>query len=186
MQAPTLHRFNADEYHRMAELGFLAPDARVELIEGQIHDMSPIGPNHGAVVMQLTEIFSEYGKKRWIVSVQNSVRLDMHSEPEPDLVLLKRAPDYYRSHLPAADDVLLLIEVADSSLDFDRRKKLPIYARAGIPEVWIVDLQESAIEVYREPHFTGYEQKIIYRPRDKVSPAAFPDVKVNVGELLKR
>ena len=170
----------------MAELGFLAPEARVELIEGQIHDMSPIGPNHGAVVKQLNEIFSEQRKKRWIVSVQDSVRLDNQSEPQPDLVLLKRAPDYYRSRLPEADDVLLLIEVADSSLDFDRRKKLPVYARAGIPEVWIVDLQESAIEVYHEPHFTGYERKAVYRPGDKVSPAAFPDVKVDVGGLLKR
>jgi Uma2 family endonuclease len=186
MQAPTLHRFTADEYHRMAELGFLAPDARVELIEGQIHDMSPIGPNHSAVVMQLTEIFSEHRKKRWIVSVQNSVRLDLHSEPEPDLVLLKRAQDFYRSHLPAPDDVLLLVEVADSSLDFDRRKKLPIYARAGISEVWIVDLQDSVIEVYREPHFTGYEQKKVCRAGEKASPAAFPDVQVDVSELLKR
>ena len=169
----------------MAELGFLAPDARVELIEGQIHDMSPIGPNHGAVVMQLNEIFSEHRKKRWIVSVQTSVRLDIHSEPEPDIALLKRAPDFYRSRLPEADDVLLLVEVADSSLDFDRRKKLPVYARAGIPEVWIVDFQESAIEVYREPHFKGYEQKAIYRAGDKASPAAFPDVKVDVRELLK-
>lgn len=184
MQAPTLHRFTADEYHRMAELGFLAPDARVELIEGQIHDMSPIGPNHGAVVMQLNEILSDQRKKRWIVSVQHSVRLDNHSELEPDVVLLKRAPDFYRSRLPETDDVLLLIEVADSSLNFDRRKKLPVYARAGIPEVWIVDLQESAIEVYREPHFTGYEQKTICREGDKASPTAFPDVKVDVGELL--
>lgn len=170
----------------MGELGFLAPDARVELIEGQIHDMSPIGPLHSGVTNRLNRFFNLQAKGRWIVSTQNPVGLDNFSEPQPDLLLLKPAPDDFISHHPTPDDVLLLIEVADSSLDFDRRKKLPVYGRTGIPEVWIVDLQKSTIEVYREPHFTGYEQKTICREGDKASPAAFPDVKVDVGELLKR
>jgi hypothetical protein len=134
----------------------------------------------------LNEIFSDQRKGRWIVSVQDTIRLDKQTEPEPDVVLLKRAPDHYVSHQPAPDDVLLLIEVADSSLDFDRRKKLPVYARAGIPEVWIVDLQDCTIEVYRESYFTGYEKIAVFRSGDKVSPAAFPDVKVDVAELLRR
>jgi Uma2 family endonuclease len=180
------HRFTTEDYHRLAEVGILAPDARVELIEGEIHDMSPIGPFHGGVVKRLLEIFSDQRKGRWIVSVQDAIRLDKHTEPEPDVVLLKRAPDHYVSHHPVPDDVLLLIEVADSSLDFDRGKKLPVYARAGIPEVWIVDLQESAIEVYREPHFTGFEKTAVFRSGDKVSPAAFPDIKIDVAELLRR
>lgn len=120
------------------------------------------------------------------MSVRNPVHVDNHTEPRPDLTLLKFRPDYYVSQHPTPDDVLLLIEVADSSLDFDRRKKLPVYARAGTPEVWIVDLHESAIEVYREPHFTGYEQQAICRAGDKASPASFSDIKVDVGELLRR
>jgi Uma2 family endonuclease len=108
------------------------------------------------------------------------------SEPEPDLVLLKPAPDDYVSHHPTPDDVFLLIEVADSSLEFDRNKKLPVYARAGIPELWIVNLQESTIEVYLEPHFTGYEKKSVLRAGDKASPMAFPDVAVDVAELLRK
>lgn len=180
------HRFTSEDYHRLAQVGILAPDARVELIEGEIHDRSPMGPFHGGVVNRLNELFSERRKNRWIVSVQNAIRLDNHSEPEPDLMLLKRAPDHYVSHHPAPDDVLLLIEVADSSLDFDRSRKLPAYARASIPEVWIVDLHESAIEVYREPHFTDYDKTAVFRPGDQLSPSAFPDTKLDVAELLRR
>jgi Uma2 family endonuclease len=186
MNPPALHRFTAEEYHRLAEVGILAPDARVELIEGEIHDMSPIGPLHGGVTRRLNRIFSLRAKGRWTVSVQDAVRLDSHSEPEPDLVLLKPAPDDYATHHPAPDDVLLLIEVADSSLDFDRSKKIPVYARAGILEVWIINLQETTIEVHRDPHFTSYGSKTILRAGDKAYPAAFPDVAVGVAELLRK
>ena len=186
MKAPALHRFSAEDYHRLAELGILAPDARVELIEGAIHDMSPIGPLHSGITNRLTRLFTLRAKGRWLVSSQNPVGLDNHSEPQPDVVLLKPAPDDYTAHHPAPDDVLLLIEVADSSLEFDRGKKLAVYARAGISEVWIVNLQESTIEVYREPHFTGYEKKTVFSAGQKASPAAFPDVDVDVAELFRR
>jgi Uma2 family endonuclease len=186
VKAPALHRFSAEDYHRLAELGILAPDARVELIEGAIHDMSPIGPPHSGITIRLNRLFSLRSKGRWIVSVQSAVRLDSHSEPQPDVVLLKPAPDDYTSHHPAPDDVLLLIEVADSSLEFDRSKKLAVYARAGISEVWIVNLQDSTIEVYREPHFTGYEKRTVLSAGQKAAPAAFPDVDVDVAELLRK
>ncbi|HEY2081757.1 MAG TPA: Uma2 family endonuclease, partial [Verrucomicrobiae bacterium] len=186
MKAPALHRFTAEDYHRMADLGFLKPDARVELIEGAIHDMSPIGPLHSGIVNRLIRLFNLRVKGRWIVSAQNPVGLDKYSEPQPDLVLLKPAPDDYVSHHPAPDDVFLLIEIADSSLEFDRNKKLPVYARAGIPELWIVNLQESTIEIYREPHFTGYEKKRVLRAGDKASPMAFSDMVIDVAELLRR
>lgn len=186
MNTPAPHRFSAEDYHRLAEIGILAPDARVELLEGAIHDMSPIGPLHGGVTKRLNRLFSLRAKGRWIVSVQDALGLDKYSEPEPDLMLLKPAPDDYMRHHPAPDDVLLLIEVAESSLEFDRSRKLPIYARAAVPEVWIVNLQESAIEVYREPHFAGYEKKVILRAGQQASPSAFPDVTVDVAELLKR
>jgi Uma2 family endonuclease len=186
MKTPALHRFSAEDYHRLAEVGILAPDARVELIEGEIHDMSPIGPFHSGVTIRLNRFFSLCAKGRWTVCVQDAVRLDNFSEPQPDLILLKPAPDDYASHHPAPDDVLLLIEVADSSVEFDQRKKLPVYARAGIVEVWIVNLQESAIEVYREPHFTGYEKKTVLRAGDKAAPAAFPRDALDVTELLRK
>jgi Uma2 family endonuclease len=186
MKAPALHHFSVEDYYRMAEAGILPPDARVELIEGAIHDMSPIGPLHSGVTGRLNRLFILRARGRWLVSTQSPVGLDQHSEPEPDIVLVKPAPDEYVSHHPVPDDVLLLIEVADSSLDFDRNKKIPIYARAGIPEVWIVNLQESVIEVHRDPHFANYGQKTVARLGDKISPAAFSDTVVDVAELLRR
>jgi len=186
MLAPTKHRFNVKEYYRMAETGVLRPDARVELLNGEIIDMSPIGPFHGGVTNYLIEIFTAASKGRWMTSVQNPVRLDDHSEPQPDLVLLKSSPDFYRRQHPQPADVYLLIEVSDSSLATDREAKLPAYGRAGIAEVWIVNLIDQAVEVYREPHFTGYGAKTILRAGDQAAPQAFPDVTVDVAELLKR
>ena len=170
----------------MAETGVLRPDARVELLNGEIIDMSPIGPFHGGVTNYLIEIFTAASKGRWMTSVQNPVRLDDHSEPQPDLVLLKSSPDFYRRQHPQPADVYLLIEVSDSSLASDREAKLPAYGRAGIAEVWIVNLIDQAVEVYREPHFTGYGAKTILRAGDQAAPQAFPDVTVDVAELLKR
>ena len=156
MLAPTKHRFSVKEYYRMAETGVLRPDARVELLNGEITDMSPIGPFHGGVVNRLIRSFTRSSGERWLVSPQNPVRLDDYSEPEPDLMLLKPIPDDYISRHPQPEDVYLLIEVSDASLITDREEKLPIYGRAGIVEVWIVNLVDLTVEVYREPHFTGY------------------------------
>jgi len=170
----------------MAETGVLRPDARVELLEGKIIDMSPIGPFHGGLVKRLSRLFNLKAKGRWIVSTQDPVRLDDRSEPQPDLMLLKPAPDDYISRHPQAGDVFLLIEVSDTSLDYDRGEKLPAYGRAGIPEVWIVNLNEETIEIHREPHFTGYSSKTVLRAGDEAEPRAFPDAAINIAELLKR
>jgi Uma2 family endonuclease len=186
MLVQATHRFNVQEYYRMAETGVLHPDARVELLDGRIIDMSPIGPFHGGVVARLTRLFNKLSKNRWLVWPQNPVRLDDHSEPEPDVVLLKPSRDDYTSRHPQADDVYLLIEVSDTTLDFDREEKLPAYGRAGIGEVWIVNLTEQAVEIHREPHFTGYGAKTILRAGDQAKPQAFPDAVVDVAELLKR
>src|ERR1041385_7926742 len=186
MQVQAKHRFNVEEYYRMAETGVLKPDARVELLDGEIIDMSPIGPFHGGVTNYLNEMFTAASKRRWVTAVQNPVSLDDHSEPQPDLVLLKPSPDFYRRQHPQPADVHLLIEVSDSSLTTDRQAKLPAYGRAGIVEVWIVNLIDQTVEVYREPHFTGYGSKTILRAGDQAAPQAFPDVKVDVAELLKR
>jgi Uma2 family endonuclease len=186
MSVQTKHRFNVEEYYRMAETGVLKPDARVELLKGEIIDMSPVGPFHGSITKFLNRLFNEAAKGRGITAVQDPVRLDDHSEPQPDLVLLKPVSDFYRKRHPRAQDVFLLVEVSDSTLEADQTEKIPAYGRAGISEVWIVNLTDLTIEVYREQHFTGYGLKTVLRAGDKATPQAFPDVTVDVAELLKR
>jgi Uma2 family endonuclease len=183
MQVQAQHRFNVKEYYRMAETGVLHPDAHVELLDGRIIDMSPIGPFHGDVTDYLNEILVAASKGRWRTRVQNSLRLDDHSEPQPDLVLAK--PISYRKRHPGPEEVYLLIEVSDTSLETDQEDKLPAYGRAGVPEVWIVNLNELTLDIYREPHFTGYGSKTVLRAGDQARPLAFPDVAVDVAELLK-
>ncbi len=168
----------------MAEVGLIPRGARVELLDGQIVDMMPIGPFHSGVVNRLNALFSKLNDERWIVVAQNPVRLSRNNEPQPDLMLVKRRADSYTRSHPGPDDVFLLIEAADSSLDFDHAEKLPIYGKAGISEVWIVNLQDRQIELYRDPHFTGYGTTIILREDAKAAPAAFPDAQISVGELL--
>ncbi len=180
------HRFSVEDYYRMAETGVLRPDARVELLNGQIIDMSPIGPFHGGITKYLNRLFNEAAKGRWITAVQDPVRLDDHSEPQPDLMLLKPVLDFYRKRHPRPEDVFLLVEVSDTTLTTDREEKLPAYGRAGIAEVWIVNLNDEVIEVYREPHFTGYGSKTVLRAGGQAKPQAFPEAVVDVGELLKR
>ena len=186
MLTPTKHRFSVSEYYRMAETGVLKPDARVELLNGEIIDMSPIGPFHGGVVNYLVDVFTAACKGRWRTTVQNPVRLDDHSEPQPDLVLARPTPDFYRKRHPQPEDVFLLVEVSDSTLEIDQEDKLPAYDRAGIPEAWIVNLNELIVEVYREPNFTGYGSRTILKAGDQAVPLAFPDVAVDVAELLKQ
>jgi Uma2 family endonuclease len=182
----TQHRFSVKDYYRMAETGVLRPDARVELLDGRIIDMSPIGPLHGGVTKHLNEIFTAASRGRWQTSVQDPLRLDEHSEPQPDLMLLKPAADFYRKRHPLPGEVFLLVEVSDTTLELDREEKLPAYGRAGIAEVWIVNLNHATIEVYREPHFTGYGSKTELRTGDLAKPLAFPDTMVDVAELLHR
>ena len=168
----------------MAETGVISRSARVELLDGQITDMMPIGPFHSGVVTRLNTLFSKLSNDRWLVICQNPVRLDEYNEPQPDLMLVEpRADSYTRSH-PGPDDVFLLIEVADSSLEFDHSDKLPAYGKAGIAEVWIVNLIEEQLEVYREPHFTGYGKTIILRAGETAAPAAFPDAQISVRDLV--
>ena len=186
MLAPAKHRFSVEDYYRMAETGVLRPDARVELLDGEIMDMSPIGPFHGGVVGRLTRLFTIHSKDRWLVWPQNPLRLGDHSEPEPDVMLLKPSPDDYTNRHPRPEDVFLLIEVSDASLTTDLEKKLPAYGRAGVIEVWIVNLDEAVVEIYREPHFNGYGSKTVLRPGDQAVALAFPDAVVDVAKLLSR
>jgi Uma2 family endonuclease len=183
MPAMLTHRFTVEEYFRMAETGILKPDARVELIDGEIVDMMPIGPFHSGALSQLSAFFQLKSHGRWLVWNQSPLRLDKHDVPEPDLMLLKPASHHYKSAHPTPEDVFLIIEVSDSSLVFDQNIKLPLYARAGIEEVWILNVPQKQIEVYRQPHFMGYESKTILRDGE-VAPVRFPDASVAVPELV--
>lgn len=184
--APRLLRghFTAADYHRLVDVGMLEPDARVELLDGQVVDMSPIGPRHAGTVNWLADRLRQLVGDRAIVSVQNPVALDEYSEPEPDLALLAPRADYYRSAHPRRDDVLLIVEIADTTLEKDRDVKLPLYARAGIPEVWIVNLNAACTEVYREPHADGFGSIAIRRGADTLSALAVPDVEFQAGDVL--
>ena len=180
------HRFNVQEYYRLAEIGVIPPGARVELLNGKIIDQDPINPFHAGLNKCLIRIYSELAWSRWLVASRSRLRLEDHSEPEPDFMLLKPSPDDYTNRHPRPDEVFLLIEVSDTTLDYDREDKLPAYGRAGIVEVWIVNLTNTTIEVYRDPHFTGYGSKVILSSGDQIAPQAFPDAMAEVVELLKR
>lgn len=176
--------FDVHEYHRMAEAGILNEDDRVELIEGEIVQMSPIGSRHQGCVNRLTTILVEFAARRYVVSVQGPVRLNERSEPQPDLALLKVRPDSYSSSHPTPDDVLLLIEVSETSADYDREMKLPLYAGAGIAEVWIVDLEAQIIEAHANPRRDAYETVTTARRGQIVVSHAVPGLSLASDDIL--
>ncbi len=159
---PRKHRFSVDEYHRLGELGVFGEDARVELIDGEIYEMAPIGARHVGHVNHLTRLFYAQVVDEVTISVQNPVRLGDDSEPEPDIALLQPRQDAYASAMPQADDVLLLVEVADTSARYDRDVKVPLYAAFDVPVVWLVDLENEAVEIYEEP--VDGEYTVVRRP----------------------
>jgi Uma2 family endonuclease len=175
--------FTVEEYHRMAEAGILSEDDRVELIEGELVTMSPIGSRHAACVARLTALLFPV-EGRGILWVQNPIRLGARSEPQPDVTLLRYRPDFYASAHPGPEDVLLVVEVAETSADADRSLKIPLYARCGIPEAWLVDLLEERIEIYRHPTPQGYRSLHIAHRGETVSPTALPDLELSVDEIL--
>ncbi len=178
------HRFDVEAYYRMAECGILPRDARVELLDGEIVEMAPIGDRHAACVDWLTHVLATAVANRAIVRVQNPVRLGRRSEPQPDVALLRYRPDFYRSGHPGPSDVLLIVQVGDSSVDFDREVKTPLYAAAGIPEVWIVDLLAEGIEVYRGAGPRGYSEVTRHLRDGRISPAGLPDLILEVSPVL--
>lgn len=178
------HRFTVADYHRMAEVGILGEDSRVELIRGHIVDMAPIGAPHLGAVNRLTRLLVVMLAGRAVVSVQNPVRLDDGSEPEPDLAVLKSRADDYGLATPRADEVLLLIEVSDSTLQHDRDVKLPLYAESGIPEFWLVDLGGPAVEVYRQPSGGRYAQALRAGIDGALTIEALPGVTLTVSDVF--
>ena len=172
------------EYHRMGEVGILTGRARVELIEGELVAMAPIGSEHSGTVNALTRLLVEIVGDRGVVAVQNPVQLDDLTEPEPDFAVLKPRPDYYRRATPRADDVLLLIEVADSSLAYDRAVKRSLYARHGIPEFWIVNLTAGEVEVCRTPTGDNYASVLHVGREAILEPVLLPGAAIPVATLL--
>jgi hypothetical protein len=176
--------FTVDDYYRMAQCGILRPDDRVELINGQVVEMSPIGALHAGRVNYLTEVLVKLVGEAGVVMVQNPVTLERHTQPQPDLMVATRRLEFYGRELPPPADVLLLIEVSDSTVDYDRDVKVPLYARAGIPEVWLCDLPGDALEVYRESAPEGYRGVQTLRRGDTVTALRLPMVKLAVADLL--
>ena len=175
-----------EDYYRMADEGFFAPDARVELLDGEIIEMLPIGPFHANSVRRLNNYFARLAKGRWLVDMQNPVRLDNRSEPQPDITLLRPLGEEYETRHPTPEDVFLLVEMAESSIRFDQGRKLTAYAKAGIKEYWIVNLVGRWVEVYREPSPTGtYGSVVRKRDDNPIAPEVFPDTAIRVADLLK-
>jgi Uma2 family endonuclease len=181
---PQKHLISVDEYYRMAEVGLLAPDARVELIEGEIIDMPPIGIDHAGVVSLLTHLFVRAVDTLAVVQPQGGVRLDLRSEPQPDLAVLAPREDFYRHKHPAPEDVLLLIEVSDSSLRYDLDVKAPLYARHGVPELWIVDLQHDELHVFRAPQGGKYQEHRITREPGSAGLMRLSGVEIDLSKLF--
>ena len=183
---PARHKLDVHDYERMALVGILGEQDRVELIRGEVMDMAPIGQGHEGSVNALNQALVKVCDGKAIVSVQNSLRLDRWSVPQPDFVMFRYRDDFYlEGRRPTPADALLLIEVSDSSLRYDREVKLPLYAAAGIPEYWIVNLQERVVEVYSRPENGGYAGKAICRGGDQVALSAAPDIVVALPAVLR-
>ena len=176
--------FSVSEYYRMAEAGVISPQDHVELIEGEVVKMSPIGSRHAACVRRLDALLNSQAGQLAQVSVQSPVRLDDFSEPEPDVALLRPRDDFYAEKHPRPEDVLLIIEVADTSVEYDRSIKLPLYARANIPQILIVDLPAEVIESYTEPLNGAYQKFIRARRGESVELISLSNVTISVDVVL--
>jgi len=181
---PARHRIDVGAYYRMAEAGILTRDDRVELIDGEIIDMAPIGSAHAGKTNRLTRFVARaVADGNVLVSVQGPLRLDSYNEPEPDLMLLRPRPDDYQASHPTASDVLLLVEIANSSLTYDRTVKLALHASHGIPELWIVDLVNNVVEAFAAPRdrsFAVHERRV----SGVLTPRLVPTVTIDVEALL--
>ena len=177
-------RFTISEYHQMAEVGILTPSDRVELINGEIIEMSPIGKRHAACVNRLNQLFSQRLGDRILISVQNPILLNNLSEPQPDIALLQPRSDFYASGHPQPSDIFLIIEVADSSINYDKEVKIPLYSSGGITEVWLIDLNQNLVQIYQQPTPTGYQVIQDFQPENALSPLAFPEINFQVNKII--
>jgi Uma2 family endonuclease len=177
--------FTVDEFYRMGEAGIFTENDRVELIDGEIIQMSPIGLRHATVVDRTNRLFMTLAlENRANLRIQNPMRLDRYNEPLPDIVLLAPREDFYVTHHPAGDEVFLAIEVSDTTLRYDRDVKMSLYAKHGIRESWIADIAGDAILVFRDPAPDGYHTCLTFRRGESLSPLAFPDLALHVDRML--
>lgn len=175
--------FTVDEYYRMGQAAILVEDDRVELLEGQIVEMGPLRSWRQATVDRQNWLFSSRVTDRAMICIHGPVRLSEDSEPQPDFMLLRRRDDFYESAHPEPNDVLLLIEVSDTSTEYDREVKLPLYARYGIAEVWLVGLEAETVETFRSPTADGYQEATQWQRGQRLSPIAFPGLDVAVDDI---
>ena len=176
--------FTVDEYYRMADAGIFTEDDRVELIEGEIIQMSAIGHRHMVCVNRANDLLTSALKGKAVVSIQNPLRLNQYNEPQPDIVVFKWRADYYASKPYTPEDTLFVIEVSDTTLRYDTKIKLPIYAANGISELWIENLKEDVLLVCRHPAKKTYKTQLTLRRGDSISPLTFPGTSFKVEDLL--
>ena len=177
-------KFTVAEYYRMAEVGILHHTERVELLDGEIIVMAPIGIPHATGVRRMERVLHQALGDAAAISVQNPVRLDDHSEPEPDIAILRFREDDYATAHPGPADILVVMEVSDSTLDFDREVKSKRYAAAGIPEMWVMNLPGDCLDRLDQPGPAGYARHTVFRRGEKISPAALPDLELAIADLL--
>ncbi len=180
---PRRLRFSVDDYHKMIELGMIEDFEKAEIIDGELVQKMTIGDAHAAAVNLLNRIFSRNVPDAVLVSVQNPLRLSEFDEPEPDVVLADLTKYNGRRH-PRPAEVILVVEVSDVSLKYDRDVKLPLYAEAGIGEVWIVNLPNKVVEVHREPKLGIYQRVDIYAAGETIASSAMQDLKIDVDNIL--
>jgi Uma2 family endonuclease len=176
--------FNVTEYYRMAAAGVFSEDDHVELIEGEIVEMNPIGSRHAACVGRLTKLLERLAGDRSIIWIQNPVQVNDYSEPLPDVALLKPRDDFYAQANPQAADVFLIVEVADSSVEYDRNIKIPLYAEAGIPEVWLINLLEETIEIYTRPLDDTYQEMLVIKRGESLVAKSIPNLTIDANAVL--
>lgn len=177
-------RFTVDQYEDMGRTGILGEDDRVELVDGEIVQMGPIGARHMACVKRTTAVLYRLLGNRYIISVQDALRLSRYQEPEPDLAVLKWRDDFYASAKPTAADVLLVIEVAETTLDYDTQVKIPRYAQAGVPEAWVADLMGDGVKQYADPVAGVYQVEREYRRGETLVSRAVPELSLDVASIL--
>lgn len=180
----TRHRFTVADYERMGQVGIFSEDERVELVCGEVVKMPPIGERHAACVDFLTQLIILRLRRSAIVRVQSSVRLDEYSQPQPDITVLKHRDDFYRHKQPGPEDILLVIEVSDATLKYDQKVKVPLYARAGIPEVWVVNLRGGRVKAYADPAEGAYRTITSYARGEELRSRSFAALRLPVAELL--
>ncbi len=178
------HRLTYNEYLLMGERGILAPDARVELIDGEIIDMAPINSPHSGTVIRLNQMLTRALRDFALVSVQNPLIVGQYSVPQPDIAVLRPREDFYTKTHPRPEDVLLVIEVADSSTTYDRNVKAPIYAQAGIGEYWLVDLEAKSVQVFRDPQQGTYKTVLAMQGPGTITPILLPEFVLRVASLF--